>query len=367
MTYQRVTFERFMDHAQHSGGLDRGLCALLDDLQRACKQIAWHVARGALLGGAHAQGRRNIHGEDQKPLDLLTQKIIVKSCEWGGHLCGMVSEEMDEPYTIPADYRRGPYLLVFDPLDGSANAEINGTMGTIFSILRAPAGLAEPTASAFLQPGRQQAAAGFALYGPTSMLILTLGDGVHGFTLDRESGALVLTHPNIRVAAATREFAINASNERFWEPPVRRYVAECVEGKDGPRGADFNMRWIASMVAEVHRILMRGGIFMYPHDSKQPLKAGRLRLLYEANPMAMLIEQAGGAATTGRERILDVQPTDIHQRIPVILGSQEEVERVARYHAAYDRGEDLVLDTPLFRQRTIFRPDYELPRVPACP
>ena len=221
-------------------------------------------------------------------------------------------------------------------------------MGSIFSVLKAPVGrLQQP--SDFLLPGSEQLAAGYAIYGPSTMLVLTVGRGTHGFTLDREVGNFILTHPNIQIPAATTEFAINTSNERFWEPPVQRYVDECKAGKTGPRGKDFNTRWIASMVADVHRILMRGGVFMYPRDTKQPLRPGRLRLLYEANPMAMVVEQAGGRASTGRERILSITPNDIHQRVPVVLGSTEEVDQVQRYHEAFDRGEDRAYTSPLFK------------------
>jgi len=266
----------------------------------------------------------------------------------------MVSEEMEQPYEIPAHYPRGRYLLVFDPLDGSSNIDVNMPVGTIFSILRCPEGVSEPKLEHFLQPGTAQVAAGYAIYGPTAMLVLTLGDGVHGFTLDREIGAFTLTHPSMSIPVETREFAVNISNERFWEPPVRRYVDECVKGAAGPRGADFNMRWIASMVAEVHRILVRGGLFMYPRDAKDLTKPGRLRLMYEANPMAIM-EQAGGAASTGRGRILDIEPSSIHQRVPVILGSRSEVERLVRYHAQHDAGEDTPFETPLFNARSLFR------------
>jgi fructose-1,6-bisphosphatase I/sedoheptulose-1,7-bisphosphatase len=266
----------------------------------------------------------------------------------------MASEEMDGPYSIPEHYPRGRYLLVFDPLDGSSNSDVNVSVGTIFSIFaRSTAGDAE--LGDYLRPGSEQLAAGYAIYGPSTMMVLTLGAGTHAFTLDRESGNFILTHSDIRIPEDTREFAINTSNARFWEPPVQRYVSECKAGKTGVRGADFNMRWIASMVAEVHRILMRGGIFMYPKDSKDPPMPGRLRLLYEANPMAMLVEQAGGAASTGRGRILDVAPASLHQRVPVILGSKNEVERVERYHRAYDDGSDRPFDSPLFSDRSLYR------------
>jgi fructose-1,6-bisphosphatase len=286
---------------------------------------------------------------------MVSNDIMLKSCEWGGALAGMASEEMEEPYKIPAEHPRGRYLLVFDPLDGSSNLDVNVTVGTIFSVLRAPEGVTDPVAADFLQPGTEQVCAGYALYGPAAMIVLTLGTGVHGFTLDPDIGAYILTHPNLSIAPDTHEFAVNASNQRFWEPPVKRYVEECVAGKSGDREKDFNMRWIASMVAEVHRILMRGGLFMYPKDTKDPKRPGRLRLLYEANPMAMLIEQAGGAASTGRGRILEVRPETLHQRVPVILGSRDEVARLERYHAEYDRGEDQPFSSPLFNTRSLYR------------
>jgi fructose-1,6-bisphosphatase I len=244
----------------------------------------------------------------------------------------MASEDMDTVYDIPAQYPLGKYLLVFDPLDGSSNVDVNISVGTIFSILKAPVPNRPARAEDFLQAGTRQVCAGYAIYGSSTMLVLTLGNGVNGFTLDRDVGEFVLTHPNMTIPADTGEFAINASNRRFWEAPVQRYVDECLAGKEGPRGRDFNMRWVASMVAEVHRILTRGGIFMYPRDTKDPAKAGKLRLLYEANPMAFVVEQAGGAASTGYQRILDIAPDGLHQRVPVILGSRNEVDVVSGYH-----------------------------------
>jgi fructose-1,6-bisphosphatase I len=265
---------------------------------------------------------------------VLSNDIFIKSNEWAGHLAAMASEEMDDIYPIPASYPRGKYLLTFDPLDGSSNIDVNVSVGTIFSILRCPGEGTAPSKQAFLQPGTQQVAAGYAIYGPSTMMVLTTGNGVNGFTLDQNIGEFILTHPNIRIPTETREFAVNVSNMRFWEPPVRRYVDECLAGKEGPRGEDFNMRWIASMVAEVHRILTRGGVFMYPLDSKMKAKGqgGKLRLLYEANPMSLIVEQAGGRSITGPERILDLQPEDLHQRVPVILGSSAEVARIQGYH-----------------------------------
>jgi fructose-1,6-bisphosphatase I len=305
---------------------------LLDDIMIACKKIAHAVNKGALIGVLGSAGSENIQGETQKKLDVITNDIFIAENEWGGHLAAMASEEMDEIYHIPAQYPKGKYLLTFDPLDGSSNIDVNISVGTIFSILRCPAGVTNPTAADFMQPGTKQVCAGYALYGPSTMLVLTTGKGVNGFTLDNDIGEFMLTHPNMQIPADTQEFAINASNRRFWEEPVQRYVEECVKGKDGGREKNFNMRWVASMVAEVHRILTRGGIFMYPFDTKEAGKAGKLRLMYEANPMSFIVEQAGGVSSTGRERIMELQPTGLHQRVPVILGSKNEVERVVGYH-----------------------------------
>ncbi len=305
---------------------------LLNDIVTACKAISNAVNKGALVGIMGALESENVQGEVQKKLDVIANEIMIRSNEWAGHLAGMASEEMDTPYAIPDKYPLGKYLLLFDPLDGSSNVDVNISVGSIFSILRAPVPNRPAGLNDFLQPGVKQVCAGYALYGSSTMLVLTLGHGVNGFTLDREVGEFILTHPNMTIPEDTREFAINASNRRFWEPPVQRYVEECLAGKEGPRGKDFNMRWVASMVAEVHRILTRGGIFMYPRDTKDPAKPGKLRLMYEANPMALIVEQAGGAASTGYERILDIQPEGLHQRVPVILGSKNEVETVVSYH-----------------------------------
>jgi fructose-1,6-bisphosphatase I/sedoheptulose-1,7-bisphosphatase len=264
----------------------------------------------------------------------------------------MASEEMDLPYQIPSQYPRGKYLLVFDPLDGSSNIDVNVSVGSIFSILRGPDSGADVGEKDFLQAGASQVAAGYALYGPTTMLVLTVGDGVNGFTLDPNLGEFMLTHPHMRIPEDTQEFAINASNSRFWEAPVKRYVDECLAGKTGPRGKDFNMRWIASMVAEAHRILMRGGVFMYPRDTKDTSKPGRLRLLYEANPIGMIMEQAGGRASTGEKPMLAVEPTSLHQRIGLVFGSRNEVERIERYHTEPTKSE---LINPLFAERSLFR------------
>jgi fructose-1,6-bisphosphatase len=328
--------------------------ALLNYVRLACKRISFIVGRGALGGALGAAGSVNVQGETQMNLDLAANDVFLRTNEYGGHLAAMASEEMDQPYLVPERYPRGRYLLAFDPLDGSSNIDVNVSVGSIFSVLRCPDGVEVPDERAFLQPGTRQLCAGYAIYGPSTMLVLTVGRGVHGFTLDRGFGEFVLTHPDLAIPAETREFAINTSNERFWEPPVRRYVSECVAGRTGPRGADFNMRWIASLVAEVHRVLIRGGLFMYPRDTKDPAKPGRLRLVYEANPMAMIVEQAGGAASTGRGRLLEVAPESLHQRVPVILGSRDEVERIERYHQEHDAGLDLPFESPLFRERSLF-------------
>ena len=307
---------------------------LINDIATSCKAISDGVNHGALADVLGSAGSENVQGETQKKMDILSNDIMLHVNGRNGHVAAMASEEMDEIAPVPDGAAHGKYLLVFDPLDGSSNMDVNVSVGTIFSVLRAPEGVNNPTAADFLQPGTEQVCAGYALYGPSTMMVLTTGNGVNGFTLDQDIGEFILTHPNMQIPADTQEFAINMSNQRFWEPPIKRYIDECVQGVEGPRGKDFNMRWVASMVAEVHRILTRGGIFMYPIDEKLKSKGqgGKLRLMYEANPMSMIVEQAGGASTTGRERILDLQPEDIHQRVPVVLGSKNEVERVTNYH-----------------------------------
>ncbi|MBT9476779.1 class 1 fructose-bisphosphatase [Polaromonas sp.] len=335
--------------------------ALILDVALACKAIARAVAFGELGGvlgnhDADVGGSVNVQGETQKKLDVLSNEYFVRLNQWGGHLAGMASEEMEDPSQIPAGNPRGKYLLVFDPLDGSSNIDVNVSVGSIFSILRAPQEVVDSGRDVleadFFQPGASQAAAGYALYGPTTMLVLSVGNGVAGFTLDPNLGEFMLTHPNLQIPVETQEFAINASNSRFWEAPVTRYVDECLAGKTGPRGKDFNMRWIASMVAEAHRILMRGGVFLYPRDNKDASKPGRLRLLYEANPIGFIMEQAGGRASTGRQPMLGVQPTSLHQRIGLVFGSKNEVERIERYHAEPVRMDS---ETPLFAERSLFR------------
>ncbi len=352
-TLTRYLIEERRRYPQASGALN----ALLLDVSLACKAIARIVARGVLAAGSTpAAGATNVQGEVQKPLDLLSNEIFLRMNEWNGHLAGMASEEMEQPQAIPDAYPRGRYLLLFDPLDGSSNIDVNVSVGSIFSVLRAPADLVagdrELTEADFLQAGATQVAAGYALYGPSTMLVLSVGNGVAGFTLDPELGEFVLTHPEIRVPEDTQEFAINTSNARFWEPPVKRYVDECLAGRTGPRDKDFNMRWIASMVAEAHRILMRGGVFLYPRDTKDLAKPGRLRLLYEANPVGFLMEQAGGRASTGRQPVLGVMPSALHQRIGLVFGSANEVARIERYHHEPVTTE---APAPLFAPRSLFR------------
>ena len=305
---------------------------LIEVVARACKSISHAVGKGALAGVLGSNDSENVQGEVQKKLDVISNEILLEANEWGGHLAAMASEEMETIHPIPNRYPMGEYLLLFDPLDGSSNIDVNSSIGTIFSVLKAPEGMNNPTEQDFLQPGAKQVAAGYALYGPQTLLVLTTGNGVACFTLDREMGAWKLTERDIRIPAETKEFAINASNARHWYPPVKRYVDEMLAGSTGPRGKDFNMRWIASMVTDVHRILSRGGIFMYPADGREPDKPGKLRLMYEANPIAFIIEQAGGAATNGQQRILDIQPEKLHQRVAVFLGSKNEVELVTSYH-----------------------------------
>ena len=356
MQQGRTTISKFLIEQLRGAEDQADLAALLIDVTAAVKSIASMTAKGALGGFLGSLGTENVQGETQKKLDVLSNDAMIQACEWGGLVAGMASEEMDDPYTLPKEFERGPYLLVFDPLDGSSNIDVNVSVGTIFSVLRQTK-IGDPATADYLRPGVEQVAAGYAIYGPATMMVLTVGKGTHGFTLDREIGNFILTHPDLKIPEDTSEFAINASNERFWEPPVQRYVAECKAGKTGDRGRDFNMRWIASMVADVHRILMRGGIFMYPKDTKDLSKPGRLRLMYEANPIGFIVEQAGGAASTGRARIMSVPPTSLHQRVPVMLGSKNEIERLERYHREYDSGEDKPFVSPLFKDRSLYSDD----------
>ncbi|HET9819896.1 MAG TPA: class 1 fructose-bisphosphatase [Rhodanobacteraceae bacterium] len=328
-----VSLTQFLiEEQRRHDSVNADLRLLIEVVARACKRISIAVGKGALGGVLGEAGTGNVQGEAQKKLDVISNEILLETNAWGGHLAACASEEMADPYPIPDAYPKGNYLLLFDPLDGSSNIDVNISVGTIFSVLRCPEGVTQPTEKDFLQPGTQQVAAGYCVYGSSTVLVLTTGHGVSVFTLDREQGSFRLTRAGATIPADTSEFAVNMSNQRFWEAPMQRYVADLLAGRTGARGRDFNMRWVASMVADVHRILTRGGIFIYPVDEKVKSKGGKLRLMYEANPMALIVEQAGGAATTGRERILDVQPTQLHQRVPVFLGSKNEVETATRYH-----------------------------------
>jgi fructose-1,6-bisphosphatase I len=329
----RISLTQFLVEQQRQHGrIPSELRLLIEVVARACKRIAIQVNKGALGDVLGSAGSQNVQGEVQKKLDVISNEVLIEANEWGGHLAAMASEEMDSIHVVPNRYPQGEYLLLFDPLDGSSNIDVNVSIGTIFSVLRKLRHSRGVSEEDFLQPGKHQAAAGYCVYGPQTTLVLTLGNGVAVFTLDRETGSWLLTQSEAQVPPETREFAINMSNQRHWAAPVRRYIEECLAGRDGPRGKDFNMRWVASMVADVHRILSRGGVFLYPWDQREPDKPGKLRLMYEANPMAFIVEQAGGAATDGTRRILDIVPAKLHERVAVVLGSKQEVDRVTAYH-----------------------------------
>jgi fructose-1,6-bisphosphatase I len=329
----KISLTRYLVEEQRvDGSIPAQLRLLLEVVARACKSISLAVNKGALGGvlGVAEAASENIQGEIQKKLDVIANDVLIEANEWGGHLAAMASEEMEGIHVVPNRYPQGEYLLLFDPLDGSSNIDVNVSIGTIFSVLKKPEG-AGVSEQDFLQAGAKQVAAGYCIYGPQTTLVLTVGDGVAMFTLDREQGSFVLTHEKVSIPADTKEFAVNMSNMRHWDEPMQRYINECLQGKSGPRGKDFNMRWVASMVADVHRILTRGGVFLYPWDKREPEKPGKLRLMYEANPMGWLVEQAGGAASTGTQRILDIVPTKLHERVSVILGSKNEVAHAASY------------------------------------
>jgi fructose-1,6-bisphosphatase I len=333
MSDNPISLSRWLIEQERTHGhIPGSLRLLIEQVSRACKRISRAVSKGASAGIMGSAGSENIQGEVQKKLDVIANDVLLEANEWGGHLAAMASEELERIHVIPHRYPRGEYLLMFDPLDGSSNIEVNVTIGTIFSVLHLDDGVSEVGPEHFMQPGRQQVAAGYCTYGPQTTLVLTLGHGVSVFTLDSDQGSFVLTQENLRIPESTREFSINMSNLRHWAPPMQRYIDECLQGKDGPRAKDFNMRWVGSMVADVHRVLARGGVFIYPWDRREPDRAGKLRLLYEANPMALLVEQAGGMAMAGTERILDIHPTNLHQRAAVMLGSSEEVALLQKYH-----------------------------------
>ncbi len=331
----RITLTQYLlEQQRREDGISADLRLVVELVSRSLRTISIHVGKIALADGAQRTGDPATGSPTSAEIVNAANEIILSDNEWSGHLSAMASAELAGPHPIPHRYPRGKHLLVFNPLDTEANIDVNISVGSIFSVLRVPDGVPNSSEQAFLQPGVEQLAAGYALYGPQTLLVLTVGNGVVGFTLDREFGSWIMTQPDMRIPSRTREFAINSSNARVWDAPIKRYIDELLAGRDGPRGEDFNMRWVASMVADVHRLLTRGGIFVYPRDKRDPSKPGRLRVLFEANPMAMIVEQAGGLASTGAERILDLVPESMGQRIPVILGSSEEVERLVNYHEA---------------------------------
>lgn len=308
---------------------EQGLNAVINVLAQTCIEIADKVRMGemaGILGEAQAQ---NVQGEDQKKLDVIANDLLKEALNSEPTVKGLASEEEPDPV---ACNKQGDYLVLFDPLDGSSNIDVNVTVGTIFSILKAPKDCDGAQEEAYLQAGQHQVAAGYVLYGPSTILVLTTGNGVASFTLDPHSNQFLLQKENIQIPSSTKEFAINMSNQRFWNPPMQNYVADLLKGEEGPLEKRYNMRWIAAMVAEIHRILVRGGIFMYPYDNRDPKKPGKLRLMYEANPMGMIVEQAGGKNSTAHDDILQIQPEAIHQRVSVIMGSKDEVEKVESYH-----------------------------------
>lgn len=351
-TLTQFLIEERRNHPQASGDLN----SLILDLALAVKAIAVRLA-GNAFGTEPSYGETNIAGAPQHCLDRAANDIILRATEWNGESAGMVSEELAEPHQIPEGFPRGRYLLCFDPLDGAANIDVNLTVGTLFSILRAPRPGDEVTAKDFFQKGSEQVCAGYAVYGPATMIVLSVGRGVHGFTLEPTLGEFILTHRDIRIPESQNEFAINGSNARFWHPAVLRYVRECLAGTTGPRKANYNMRWIAACVGEAHRVLMRGGVYLYPQDQRNAPQGGQLSLLYEANPIAFLIEQAGGRASTGSKRVLDVTPTEIHQRVGLVFGDAAEVERIEAYYAEpVQDNEPIDRDLPLYGSRGLFRP-----------
>ena len=326
-----TNFKQYLVATKPKGvAIPAGLQDLLLAVVNTCSTLSHEVAQGALIGLLGSAGSGNVQGEVQQKLDIIANDQLMDGVKGCKSLAGLASEEMELPVAVQGT---GDYLLLFDPLDGSSNIDVNVSIGTIFSILKKQDPSAPLQTSDFLLSGRHQAAAGYVVYGPQTTMALTLGDGVVMFTLNKETGEFLLIKDAVTISPSTKEFAINMSNMRHWADPVRRYVEECLAGSTGARDKDFNMRWIASMVADVHRVLSRGGVFMYPWDKRDPKKAGKLRLMYEANPMSFLVEQAGGASINGTQTIMDLQPTDLHERVSVMLGSKEEIDRLKQYHS----------------------------------
>lgn len=320
-----ITLNQFLTEYERQHDDQIGIKAAIDDIAKACTRIVDLVGRGALIGIHGAAGETNVQGEDQQKLDILSNQIMLDTLAWSGNWAGLASEEMENIYHIPARYPKGKFLCLFDPLDGSGNIDINMPIGTIFSILPYENGQNAPHNSDFLKPGRAQVAAGYVLYGANTSMILTLGDGVKAFTFDRSIGEFFLTHENITLPESAN-FSVNMSNYRHWEAPMKQYIDECLAGETGVRGKNYNMRWMGCMVADSHKALSKGGVFMYPDDSRDPNKPAKLRLMYEVNPMSMIIEQAGGRSITGTENVMDIQPTELHQRVPVMMGCRSEID-----------------------------------------
>lgn len=326
-----TNFKQYLVGAKPKGAaIPAGLQDLLLAVVNTCSTLSHEVAQGALIGLLGSAGSGNVQGEVQQKLDIIANDQLMAGVKGCQSLAGLASEEMELPVAVQGT---GDYLLLFDPLDGSSNIDVNVSIGTIFSILKKQDPSTPLQTSDFLLSGRHQVAAGYVVYGPQTTMALTLGDGVVMFTLNKETGEFLLIRDAVTISPSTKEFAINMSNMRHWADPVRRYVEECLAGTTGARDKDFNMRWIASMVVDVHRVLSRGGVFIYPWDKRDPKKAGKLRLMYEANPMSFLVEQAGGVSINGTQTIMDLEPTDLHERVSVMLGSKEEIDRLKLYHS----------------------------------
>jgi fructose-1,6-bisphosphatase I len=327
-----LSLQDFLRDDASSGGVADDLISVLDDIANACRDIADHVRKGAFSDNLGATEDTNVQGETQKQLDVIANDEFVAHCSKNPRIAALVSEEVDEIYWIKDTPEANDFIVYFDPLDGSSNLDVNLSVGSIFSIVRADTALDPSDDTAVRRKGVEQICAGYAIYGPSTSFVITTLNGVNGFTHDLASDAFYLTFPNMTVPPQTGEFAINASRYQKWEAPVQKYFDDCIAGKDGPLGKTYNMRWTASMVADIHRILTRGGVFLYPVDSGNRANGGKLRLMYEANPMGLLVEQAGGAASTGRGKIMEVAPTGHHQRVSVIMGSKDEVAVIDGYH-----------------------------------
>ena len=343
----QLALDEYLEAWAGNDDLRRAAASTVMALSAGCRDVAALIAGSPFVGDLAARQRQGVGGDFQTELDLRANDLLVRALA-RAQVAAVASEEMDAPLPLSSG---APINVALDPLDGSSNIETNASIGTIFSLFSAPAGGSGSDPAAFLRPGREQLAAGYVIYGPQTVLALTLGAGTDLFTLDGARGQFVRTHAKVRVPPQAREFAINASNYRHWDIPVQTWFNDCLAGADGPRAENFNMRWIASMVAEAHRILVRGGVYVYPGDARQGYRNGRLRLIYEANPIAFLMEQAGGQGSTGRERILDRVPSLLHDRVPLVFGARDEVKWIERYHLGNaPKGET----SPLFGQRGLF-------------